>query len=302
MSAPQLTIIIPSYNRPVLLERAVQSCLNQTINDIEIIVVDDGSTPPVNLPSEERLQVIRLEPNRGGSAARNLGAEAASARWITYLDDDDVLLPTMVEKTLQALQQIPQELPRPVGLLFGLRAVTPEGAILATHLPPTLPKGSHFCLEKIPPGKSFYSKQTLVVERDVFLGMGGFDPDFSSRIHTELFLRLNPVCSLWGVPEITYHLTAHAGVRVSSNPLRRQLSFEQLLQKHGALFRSHSRQAFADFVINHADMLRRNGQYWLALKALGQASLIHPVQTLARLGSPYKKRVFEVFSHRREAY
>lgn len=290
MNEPQLSIIIPTYNRPDLLPRAVNSALAQTVTDVEVIVVDDGSTPAVTLPERDNLRVLRLEPNQGGAMARNQGALAAGCRWITYLDDDDVLRPDMAATALRKIQQIPQDLPLPVALLFGLRIVNGQGQILETHLPPTLPRGSHFCLEEIEPGESFFSKQTLVVERDVLLGMGGFDPEFTSRVHTEFFLRLNPVCTLWGIPQITYHLSAHEGKRVSSNAQRRQRNFEQLLTKHHALFTSHSRQKFADFVFNHADMLQRSGQRLMAARALGRAFLIHPIHTVARLGSPYKKR------------
>ncbi|MEO0825890.1 MAG: glycosyltransferase [Cyanobacteria bacterium J06639_16] len=296
MSAPLLSIIIPTYNRPELLSRAVNSALSQTVTDIEVIVVDDNSTPAVTLPPQERLRVVRITPNQGGSAARNQGAKAAQSRWITYLDDDDELMPDMVEKAMAAISKIPQDLPSPVAVLFGLAVVNPQGQVLTTHLPPTLPRGSHFCLEEIRPDQSFYSKQTLVVEREVLLGMGGFDPSFTSRVHTELFLRLNSVCSLWGIPEVTYRLSTHGGTRVSSNSQRRQQNFERLLTKHHALFANHSSKKFADFVFNHADMVQRSGQYWLAAKALGHALIIHPLHTISRLGSPYKKRILGIFS------
>lgn len=295
MSQPQLSIIIPTFNRPELLQRAVRSALDQTFTDIEVIVVDDGSTPAVSLTDHEKLRVLRLDPNEGGPMARNRGAAIAQAPWITYLDDDDVLLPNMAERAMRAIQQIPADLPRPVGLLFGLDVVDPQGNVVVTHRPPTLPRGSHFCLELIPPGTSFITKQTLVVERDVFLGMGGFDPAFTSRIHTELFLRLNPVCSLWGHSETTYRLSTHGGDRVSSNPQRRQQNFERLLTKHRDLFTSHSRRMVSDFVFNHALMLYRGGQRWAATKAWGHAFGVHPIHAIARLASPYKQRVMKRF-------
>lgn len=302
MNNPRLSIIIPSFNRPELLHRAVCSALSQTMTNIEVIVVDDGSAPAVTLPERENLRVIRLELNQGGAMARNRGVMASRARWITYLDDDDVLLPDMAEKAMEAIRQIPRDLPAPIALLFGLNIIDSQGHVLETHLPPTLPKGSHFCLEEVQPGESFFSKQTLVVERDVLLEIGGFDPNFTSRVHTEFFLRLNPVCSLWGIPEITYHLSVHEGVRVSSNSRRRQQSFEQLLNKHHALFMSHSRQKFADFVFNHADMLQRSRQSWMASKALGRAFLIHPTYTISRLGSPYKKQFLKMLSPFRNSF
>lgn len=296
MTHPQLSIIIPTHNRPELLPRAVASALAQTVTDLEVVVVDDGSTPAVALPPQDRLRVVRLEPNQGGAMARNQGALVARTRWLTYLDDDDVLQPDMAEKALAAIQQIPADLPAPVGLLFGVSIVNDQGQILETHLPPTLSKGSHFCLEIIPSGTSFFTKQSLVIERDVLLGLGGFDPEFTSRVHTEFFLRLNPVCSLWGIPEVTYHLLTHPGHRVSSNPQRRQQNFERLLAKHHEAFARQPRQPVADFIFNHAAMLWRSGQTWAATKAWGRTFSIHPVQAIARLGSPYKQQTLKVLA------
>ena len=96
MSYPQLSIIIPTRNRPHLLPLAVESALGQTFSDLEVIVVDDASTQKAQLPQDSRLRVIRLEQWRGGAGARNVGTEAAQGRWVTYLeDDDDCLLPQM---------------------------------------------------------------------------------------------------------------------------------------------------------------------------------------------------------------
>ncbi|MCX7595406.1 MAG: glycosyltransferase, partial [Fischerella sp.] len=95
MANPLLSIIIPTHNRPHLVGRAVKSALEQTVEDFEVIVVDDGSTQPPELPSDRRLRLLRHEQSRGGAAARNTGTEAACGRWVTYLDDDDLLLPHM---------------------------------------------------------------------------------------------------------------------------------------------------------------------------------------------------------------
>ena len=57
---PQLSIIIPTRDRLQLLPRAVQSALSQTMTDLEVIVVDDASTQPVDLPADSRLRIIRL--------------------------------------------------------------------------------------------------------------------------------------------------------------------------------------------------------------------------------------------------
>ena len=102
----------------------------------------------------------------------------------------------MVEVSLATLTST--DLPAPVGVLWGLAEVNSQGQTIKTHRPPTLAKGHYFGIETLPPGQSFASKQTLVVEREVLLGIGSSDESFTSRVHTDLFLRLNPACSLLG--------------------------------------------------------------------------------------------------------
>jgi hypothetical protein len=291
MNEPLLSIIIPTYNRPQLLSRAVKSALAQTIKDFEVVVIDDASTQTVDLPEHPHLRIIRQPENRGGAAARNLGAKLARGRWISYLDDDDQLLPHMAQVCLEALSHT--NLPQPVALLSGLEEIGEDGRVLQRRIPPTIPRGGHFCLEEIEKDKSFNTKQTMVVERKALLEIGGFDESFSSRVHTELFLRLNPVCSIHGLPIVTYQLSKHQGERVSSNPLLRERNFNHLLSKHKQLFEAHPKM-FANFIYDHAITSFKLGQRQAALKSIGWAMRLHPFHTFARIGSPFKRGLFKI--------
>jgi hypothetical protein len=286
MHNPQISIIIPTYNRPDLLPRAVKSALAQTVEDLEVIVVDDASPQPVTLPEHPRLRIIRQPVNKGGAATRNAGIEAARGRWITFVDDDDQMLPHLVAVSLAALEKT--DLPKPVGVLSGLEVVNTDGKIIDTRLPPTLAKGKHFCLEPIAAGQSFFCKQSLVVEREVLLEIGGFDESFSSRVHTELFLRLNQVCSLLGLPIVTYQLLSHSGSRVSRNPSLRQKNFKCLIQKHESLFKAHPKM-FAQFVYEHALNSYEVGQTLAAISHVFWAMRIHPRHTLSRVTKELRK-------------
>ena len=273
MTEPLYSVIIPTYNRPDLLDRAIESALAQTQTPFEVVVVDDWSQPPADVPSDSRVRLVRLPANRGNAAARNAGLAAARGRWITYLDDDDVLLPTMAERSLAALEQ--SDLPAPVAVISGLEVVGPDGRVIERRLPPTLPRGFHFALEEAPAGTSFLSKQTLFVERDVLRSIGGFDAAFRSRAPSELFLRLNPVCSLLGLPEVTYRQFRHPGARVSTDPGLRRASFAQLVAKHEALLRAHPR-GFARLLAEHARMLHKQGDWLGAVDALWKAAGCDP--------------------------
>lgn len=100
-----VSIIIPCYNIEKYVEKCITSISNQTHNNIQIILVDDGSTD--NTPeildrlavSDERMQVIHTK-NAGVSAARNLGLEIACGNYIVFVDGDDYLSPDYVEYML----------------------------------------------------------------------------------------------------------------------------------------------------------------------------------------------------------
>lgn len=281
MNNPLLSIIIPTHNRPQLVVRAVKSALEQTVKDLEIIVVDDASEVTPELPQDSRVRMVRLSQPSGGSVARNVGTRAARSRWITYLDDDDRLLPDMVEQSLKALSKHSSK--EPVALISGLEVVNVLGEVTQKRIPPQLhEKGSHFFLEEIEPDYSHNTKQTLVVERQVIEQIGGWDETFRSRVHSELFLRLNPACSIIGLPVVTYQLTAHEGTRVSQNVKLRIESFQRLINKHHDLFKAHPK-TFADFLFKHGERLLEMGQIQHAILTFLRAMQLDLKPTLLKL-------------------
>lgn len=105
------SVIIPTYRRPEATARAVKSALAQSVQEIEVIVVDDGSgdgTPEsVEAIGDARVVVLRQEKNQGVCAARNRGILAAHAPFIALLDSDDELLPASVERRIEYLEKNP---------------------------------------------------------------------------------------------------------------------------------------------------------------------------------------------------
>ena len=111
---PRVSIVIPVFNTETLfLEEAVASALRQTYPDIEIVIVDDGSTREETLGLLEELrkkdsiQVVR-QSNSGPSAARNTGIAAATGEYILPLDADDVIEPTYVQQAYEAMEKNPK--------------------------------------------------------------------------------------------------------------------------------------------------------------------------------------------------
>lgn len=103
----RVTIVIPHYNQVQYLEQAIESAIAQTYEDIEIIIVDDGSTHdvgPLDRKYRDRHTWIRFlgKTNGGLSSARNYGIKHASGEWILPLDADDKIHRTYVEKAVRA--------------------------------------------------------------------------------------------------------------------------------------------------------------------------------------------------------
>lgn len=115
MSQPLVSVVIPTYRRPQLVKRAVESALSQTLEQIEVIVVIDGPhAETVNTLKEiedTRLKVIELATNQGSRVARNTGVNAAIAKWIAFLDDDDEWISSKLELQLEAATNSHYEFP-----------------------------------------------------------------------------------------------------------------------------------------------------------------------------------------------
>jgi glycosyltransferase involved in cell wall biosynthesis len=107
---PKVSVVIPTYNRAGLISETIQSVLDQTFADFEIVVVDDGSTDNtkdvVASFEDSRIKYIYQE-NRGLSAARNTGANASNTDYILFLDSDDLLLPHNLAKCVTVLDNHP---------------------------------------------------------------------------------------------------------------------------------------------------------------------------------------------------
>ncbi len=96
---PKVSLIIPTFNRPQLLSRAIESALAQSVQDLQVIVVNDAGLDVANVASGATY--LSLKKNRGLAGARNAGLELAIGEYVAFLDDDDLLLPNHLENLLK---------------------------------------------------------------------------------------------------------------------------------------------------------------------------------------------------------
>ena len=98
----KISVIIPTYNRETLIVDSINSVLNQTYKNIEVIIVDDGSVDntqqEIDKIKDNRIKYIKLEKNYGAPNARNIGIKNAVGQLISFQDSDDILYPNKLEK------------------------------------------------------------------------------------------------------------------------------------------------------------------------------------------------------------
>lgn len=114
LNKPLVSVVIPTYKRPDMIARTIQSIRQQTYENIEVIVVDDnGANSDMQLKTGEALSsfvsditYLVHDCNKGGSAARNTGWKAAKGQYITFVDDDDELVKSKIEKQVECLENL----------------------------------------------------------------------------------------------------------------------------------------------------------------------------------------------------
>ena len=203
-NGPLFSIIMPSYNRAHLIPRAIQSILNQSFRDFELVIVDDGSSDNtrdvVRGFKDSRIRYVHQE-NRGVSAARNLGASQAQGCYVTFLDSDDEALTEWLAH-------------------FSKAFADDQTGVVCTGYFELVQQGDQET-EKIvlPRRRPMFDNQkvlflagTFAVRRDLMEAVGGYADGLAFSENTELSLRLVPHCSQEGwkvisidTPLVIYH-------------------------------------------------------------------------------------------------
>lgn len=193
MLSPQVTVIIPTYNRAHLVKDAVESVLNQTYQDFELIVIDDGSTDntrEVLAVYKDKLTYI-YQDNQGRSSARNHGIKLGIGEYIAFLDSDDVWFPDKLERQVPVLESAPPD----VVLVHGYKCIVDENLQPLPGWELKLRK-SYTLAEK---GEETYENylyfnciftSTILVRKTTIIEIDGYDASIGSLEDFDLYLRL----------------------------------------------------------------------------------------------------------------
>jgi len=182
---PQVSVIIPTYNRGWIIKEAVDSVLAQDYKGFELIVVDDGSTDSTSeiLAAYGNDIKVLFQENKGVSAARNRGIAEASGQFIAFLDSDDLWLPQKLSTQIEFFNQTPDALisqTEEVWIRNGFRVnpkkrhKKPSGMIFKPSL--------KLCL---------VSPSAVMIRRSLFDRVGGFDETLPACEDYDLWLRIS---------------------------------------------------------------------------------------------------------------
>ena len=201
-----VSVIIPTYGRPDYLKRAVDSVLKQTLQDFEVIVVDDNNpgtdarkeTERTMLQYQEQSNIIYLqhERNKNGSAARNTGIRRAKGKNLCFLDDDDEMLPRRLEVFVSTMDSLESSWGACYSNFIKIKRNNQKdtcGEKRTGYLyKEALMRSLYFC-----PGSNLFVRSELVRK------IGGFDEDFKRNQDMEFLARLLEHCKLAYVNDTT---------------------------------------------------------------------------------------------------
>lgn len=274
----EISIIVPVFEQPELLEEALESIHQQTIDGYEVIVVDDASQTDFRPIIEEydRARLITHDENRGAAAARNTGIEAAKGDLVAFLDADDIWMPEKLEMQLTVFEQAVEN----IGLVYtGFVQYELDGSKWKRY-----PEARGDIYLKEIERDRVHPTSTVIVRKDVLDVVGGFDTDLPSRQDYDLWIRITEHYTVDYVDEIL--------VDKREQPDSISKDFESRIEGDLAVFEKvKDRAADFGFITRsriysyHHHVIGRdyesNGDRWEALKHLGLAILRYPIRPIS---------------------
>lgn len=208
--APLVSVVIPTYNRQETLPAAIDSALNQTYENIEVIVVDDSSTDNTEELVQERYSeavcFLQHEENQGGSAARNTGIEHSQGQYIAFLDSDDEWHPNKVERQVERIESLSEEW---VGVYCDFHQTRSSRVVeLFDNLFPRASgfEGGDELLEYVLTKRFAHGgSSALLIDSDAIDEIGGFDEKFQRHQDIEFLVRLLQIGKLAYVDEELFY-------------------------------------------------------------------------------------------------
>jgi len=223
---PVISVIIPVYNGEKTIQETIESVLNQTLSDFELLVINDGSQD-ATVEIVERIQDTRLKifsyPNAGLSASRNRGIALATSNYISFIDADDLWTPDKLEAQFKVLQANPH-----AAVAYSWTDCINESGQFSRQ-------GSHITVSG-----NVYANLLLVnflengsnplIQREALTEVGGFDESLTAAEDWDMYLRLAARYPFVAVPspQILYRVSVNS---MSSNLTKQETETLKVLER-----------------------------------------------------------------------
>jgi glycosyltransferase involved in cell wall biosynthesis len=224
---PLVSVVIPTHDRAHLVGRAITSVLQQTLADWECVVVDDASTDAtgetVRSFRDPRIRYLRHEVNKGASAARNTGVQAARGEYVAFLDSDDEWLPDKLARQIELFGSSEVHPGVIYTAAYRVNSVTAETRLTRPRL-----RGDVFRDVLL---RQQVNLTTVIVKADLIRSVGGFDEQLPRGEDRDLFIRLAAVATFDGISDPLARHYVHDGPHLNGNTATGIVYKRRLIEK-----------------------------------------------------------------------
>ena len=276
---PKVSVIIPTYNRAELLPLAIKSALNQTFNDIEIIVSDDKSTDDtrevVRSFADERIKYVLNKGKKGPSATRNTAILASEGEYIAFLDDDDEWLPDKLQKQIRVLDESPSNVCGVYTNRLLLERLT--GKILSNDPGIEKLKGNLLYQLAI---KNPIKTPTVILKKKCLDEVGLFDETISYMEDRDMWIRLSMNWNFDFIPEPLTKIYVHDSGHLCQNLELQTAGRAELLERYEHLFKKN-RKSWGELYLCQGAQYCQLKQMKKGRKNIIKAIKIYPLKKIA---------------------
>ena len=277
---PLVSIVVPTYKRPLYLERAIASVLAQSYPSWELIIVDDNveggeyrretEAFMMQYADNPRIRYLKHASNRGGSAARNTGIRAANGSHVAFLDDDDEWLPTKLEEQMACFARGGSRL----GLVYSGTMVVDSVAGMTYREEPQR-RGRLF--PQLLARNCIGSTSTVLCTKQALIEAGLFDESLKSAQDFDLYLGLAKIYDIDFVDKPLVVRHKHPEERITHNHNNKIAAFETIYHKHRAVLEDNP-GLHSKFLVQQGKLLMRIGDKMHAKQKFALALRCSPLQ------------------------
>lgn len=271
--SPKVSIILPTYNRAYLIGRAIQSILNQTYQDFEIIIIDDGSKDDTEKiirgfkEKDNRIKYISFDANKGAAAARNAGIKMSKGEYITFQDSDDEWVIDKLEKQMKVIETSSEN----IVVYCGFWRIDGDEKIYIPDINILNREGN---INKELLKGNFVDTPSILLPKKNLEKVGMFDENLSRLQDWDLAIRLSKYYNFKLIDEplyISYVLSDSISANYEALIIAMQIilaKYQDEIYKDHKIIKAWSIKfnSIAKYLLNNNDIKKAKQLYWRAIK------------------------------------